>query len=395
MRQHEKSSPLARLGPEEDAQTILAHLESRAVDRKFVSIGELRDILRRAAALLCRSKKDQCAIVHHLVGIPFAVFTKQSINLGVSLWVGIINENPRMETRILMEIAENWTATVRRKLGIFNDKFRWGATLRRGALSLTRPCRHHDPFYLKEEFAPSDKASLLKRQHAALNVIGPHLRILQFLGSHFNATRLGSPQIEKMFHRLVHITLNGLMRATTHPLAREVRFQVILFSLKVLRHSTTLDGWARFRLKDRILSAALSWFAAFPRWSFGGNRLQIKAEVHLLADVERALHDVSHVGSTASMAAQRLRLKQELLLILLDNEQIRLNVWLSPLDHERRVFGGAQSKVPSEVRPSDPRPYHWLTHAGGLVERSEDGVERGARVGAATAAALSLTQACE
>ncbi len=108
----------------EDAQIILAHLENRILKRRFVSIGELRDVLRRAAALLCRTRKDQCAIAHHLVGIPFAVFSKQSIKLGISLWLGVINENPRMEPRILMEIAENWEITIRRKLGIFNDNFR-------------------------------------------------------------------------------------------------------------------------------------------------------------------------------------------------------------------------------------------------------------------------------
>ena len=61
--------------------------------------------------------------MHHLVGIPFKMFTKQSIKLGISLWLGVINENPRMEPRILAEIAENWQQTVQNKLGIFNDMF--------------------------------------------------------------------------------------------------------------------------------------------------------------------------------------------------------------------------------------------------------------------------------
>ena len=113
-------------GPNQDvdnAEVILAHLGHRTSRGTYVSIGELRDVLRRAAALLCKSKEDQCSIVHHLVGIPFTIFTKQSIKLGISLWLGIINENPRMESRILVEIAENWERTVRRKLGVFNDRF--------------------------------------------------------------------------------------------------------------------------------------------------------------------------------------------------------------------------------------------------------------------------------
>jgi len=107
----------------EDANTVLAHLEARILKHKYIPIGELRDILRRAAALLCRTKKDECAIVHHLVGIPFAIFTKQSIKLGISLWLGVINENPRMEPRIIMEVAQQWEATIQRGLGAFNSKF--------------------------------------------------------------------------------------------------------------------------------------------------------------------------------------------------------------------------------------------------------------------------------
>ena len=106
-----------------DAQTVLASLERRILDKRFISIGELRDVLRRAAALVCRSKTDQCSIIHYLVGIPFAIFTKQSIKLGISLWLGVINENTRLEPRILMEIAANWEHTVRSKLGVFSDSF--------------------------------------------------------------------------------------------------------------------------------------------------------------------------------------------------------------------------------------------------------------------------------
>lgn len=108
----------------EDANALLVDMESRTLAHKHVSIGEIRDVLRRAGALLCSSEKDQTAIVHHLVGIPFAVFTKQSIKLGISLWMGVIKENPRMESRIFVEIAENWENTVRKRRGLFDRRLR-------------------------------------------------------------------------------------------------------------------------------------------------------------------------------------------------------------------------------------------------------------------------------
>ncbi|KAI9053459.1 hypothetical protein LZ554_002417 [Drepanopeziza brunnea f. sp. 'monogermtubi'] len=317
----------------EDASTVLSNLEARTLQHKYIPIGELRDILRRAAALLCRTRKDECAVVHHLVSIPFSIFTKQSIKLGISLWLGVINENPRMEPRILMEIAQQWEATVHKRLGIFNSKF-----------------LHPDPFYIKEEFAPSDRPSLLKKQQIAHNLLAPHMRLLQFLGSHFNATRLGSPNIEKIFLRLLDVTLDGLKHATGHPLAREIRFQIILFALKVLRHTTALNFSSRCLLKDRILSAALTWFTFPPCWSFGGNRLQLKAETRLLSDVSTALKNVQLFGGKPSPLSKTLEAKESLLQVLIESELVRLSVWLHPLNEARDAYGpGQNSKGPTEA----------------------------------------------
>lgn len=109
----------------DNATNLLVDLESRTLNHNHVTIAELRDILRRASALLCRVKSDQSPIVHHLVGIPFAVFTKQSIKLGISLWMSVIKENPRMESRILASIAECWENTVYKRKGIFSPSLRF------------------------------------------------------------------------------------------------------------------------------------------------------------------------------------------------------------------------------------------------------------------------------
>ena len=108
--------------PHETASAInaLAHLESRLATRKNTHVSEIRDILRRAAALLCRTVKDESAVAHYLVSLPFTIFSKDSINLGVSLWLGVMNENPRMESRLLAEIAQQWEFTIHNRLGLFN-----------------------------------------------------------------------------------------------------------------------------------------------------------------------------------------------------------------------------------------------------------------------------------
>ncbi|KAL3961913.1 hypothetical protein ACCO45_003436 [Purpureocillium lilacinum] len=263
-----------------NASTALAHVEARILSKKSTPLVEVRDILRRAAALLCRSRRDESAVARYLVSIPFALFTKQSTKLGVSLWLGVMNENPRLEPKMLTSIAQQWEFTISRRVGLFSP-------------TLTHP----DPFFLREEFAPSELEALAKKRQQVHDVLSPHTRLLQFFTSHFNATRLGSPDIQRVFLRMLDLTMDALKDATAHPMAREVRFHIVLLGLKVLRASTTLGAAAQWRLKEKILSAGLSWFRNSPRWSFGSNILQLKTEVRLISDVLAALKLVSFIGA--------------------------------------------------------------------------------------------------
>ncbi|KAH7132122.1 hypothetical protein B0J11DRAFT_217458 [Dendryphion nanum] len=313
----------------EDATKLLVDLESRTLNSKHVAIAELRDILRRAAALLCRVKMDQSPIVHHLVGIPFAVLSKQSIKLGIALWMSVIKENPRMETRILIAIAENWESTIRKKRGIFSSVI-----------------QHPDPFFVAQELAPTDKESLSRKQQQIYNLIAPHFRLLQFLSSHFNASRLSNADVELVYIRMVHITLDAMVVGCPQPLAREAYFHAVLLGLKLVRHCTTIPNAIKWRLKDRILTAGLAWFAKAPEWSFGGNRLQVKAETHVLADIQNYLSAITNLGSVSEASLKSLKAKQDLLSLLLANEQTRLMVWLFPLTYEKKhhFISGQHSK---------------------------------------------------
>ncbi|EEH47921.2 1-phosphatidylinositol 4-kinase STT4 [Paracoccidioides brasiliensis Pb18] len=314
-------------------ETLLLELESRISQGQKIPLDICRNLLRRAAALICSSSGAQTSIVSHLVNIPFLMFTRESIKMGISLWLGVIHENPHTEPRILTEVAQAWERTIHKKMGIFNPDF-----------------QYVDPFMLKTEFSPSDKSIILKRQNKAQNIISPHFRILQFFESHFNATRQGSVHIERIFSRLVSATLVGLQSTNAHPLAREIHFHVVLFGLKVLRYCTSQTKVALWKLKDQILSAALTWFSHPPRWSLGGNRLQMKAEDKVLKDIESLLESTARIATDASSTRRSLQAKQELVRILVENERYRLRVWLSPLEHEKRHYiSGSVNKIDPEV----------------------------------------------
>lgn len=177
---------------------------------------------------------------------------------------------------------------------------------------------------------------------------------MQFLASHYNATLFGSPDSQQIFLRLLDLTLDGVaQRATTHPMAREIRFQIVLFGLKVLKSSTTLGAIAQWRLKDRILSAALSWFKAAPRWSFGSNVLQLKTEIRLLSDVMVALKATSFIGASTIGSIKSLQPREQLLLLLLENEQSKLAVWAYPLaEPPAQIVAHRPNRAGIEVRDS-------------------------------------------
>lgn len=291
----------------------LQDLHKRTEGRAHVQASEVKDVLRHAAALLCQSKKSQTAIVHHLVSIPFNIFTKESIKLGISLWLGVIHENPRMEPRILMEAAQAWERTISRKEGIFGANF-----------------QHPDPFYVKEEFAPSDRNALQRQAHAAHNTISPHLRVIQFFHSHFNSIRLGSANTQRTFLRMLEKTLHGFIQLNGHPLLREIQFSVVDFALRVLKFSTCINKLYTWKLKDLVLSVGLQWFAKPAAWSFGGNRLQMKAEIQIMKEVLIMLQSVRSPVFGASATRKDPQQKLNLLEALLANEINRLNVWLAP-----------------------------------------------------------------
>lgn len=124
-----------------------------------------------------------------------------------------------------------------------------------------------DPLYAKIELLPTDKALMLQKQQKAHKVLSPHSHVLQFFESHFSSIQLGNLQDQQLFCRLIDKTSVGLMQTSGHPLSRELHFRIILFGLKVLKHFSSVDPASSWKLKDQLLSAALSWFRHPPRYA--------------------------------------------------------------------------------------------------------------------------------
>lgn len=200
-----------------------------------------------------------------------------------------------------------------------------------------------DPLYSNIELLPTDKTLMLRQQHKAQSTLSPHLRVLQFFESHFSAIRLGNLQDQQLAIRLVSSTAAGLSKSKGHPLAREVHFRFVLFGLTIVRHLTPRNSGAAWKLKDQVLSAALGWFKHPPRWSFGGNRLQIKSEDKILGDVMTLLRGVANIAVNGRGSYKSLQAKQDLVQIFVENERSRLRVWLFPLEPEKKHSSGSKN----------------------------------------------------
>ncbi|KAI5302584.1 phosphatidylinositol-4- kinase, partial [Ascosphaera pollenicola] len=284
--------------------TALRTIESRLARGEKVPFEEVRPELRAATSLLCTSRGAPASLASHVIHVPFMILTTEAIDLALSLWMSIINESPSLSSTVLAGVAEAWEQSILRNRGIFDRDF-----------------KHVDPFFLKNEFAPSNKEDLFRQQHKAQSMINPHSRVLQFLTSQYNATRLSSPHIEASFVRIVTHTMVSLREIGGHPLCRELYFSALLFSLDIIKDCRSISKPLVWRLKDLTLSAALTWFKHPPWWSYGGNRIQLTKEGSLLRAVDEHLNDMTWNGVTGSSATQSLSAKRNLLRMLVAHER--------------------------------------------------------------------------
>jgi phosphatidylinositol 4-kinase A len=104
-----------------DVLAVLQAISTRVDAGEDVHIDELRPALRRAAALLCRSDVTSTALVTLLVRIPCTIYSREVVKLAVSLWMGVVRENERLETQFLVEVAMQWEDNVRKGRTIYDS----------------------------------------------------------------------------------------------------------------------------------------------------------------------------------------------------------------------------------------------------------------------------------
>lgn len=290
------------------------------------TFSEARGLIYRASGFFTH-KTEGKNIARLCVKIPFKVFTENSIQFGITLWLWAINENPELKPLILSEVAQLWEWSVSERLGMYT--------------------RRHDlpvAAEAKMEYAPSDKAAVNHGATLASRDYACHQHLIRFLSSAFNSSIYASGHLLKMLTRLLTVGLEGLNHAALHSLVRTVRFELIQFALEILEVHTRVST-PRFvtSLKDLIVSAALTWFVQPHQWPFGGNKLKLTADVQLISRISLILRNMS--VATVKNGPSLLAAKRELLLYFLSDELAKMSAWLDSLQTGYSFRDGLGKKI--------------------------------------------------
>jgi len=310
---------------------------------QFISNKDLANALHRAVSALVTLDKIEEDLVKMIAWIPIYLFTPDSMKIGTSVWNWLITEKPAVEKRLMSEVASGWAWASRHQKGLFSPLL-----------------DSEDPFRVRMEYAPSDKKARQKSYKIASYLFAPHVIWIEFLSSRFQATRYGNRDMVDLFTRLLQLTFDSGYKMSTHPLAREGRFQLILLGLRLIQ-SNRMEALVEYKVRSALYLAALSWFELSPRWSFGGNKMLSKTETRIMKEFGAALDQdkifldsiLSSIQANDSQAAlganyvftddltrdaivRKHTQCRRLLSLLNENELNRLSVWSTPL-----VLGGA------------------------------------------------------
>ncbi|ORZ23678.1 hypothetical protein BCR41DRAFT_302120 [Lobosporangium transversale] len=320
----------------ENLQTM-AH---QAKNDQFVSNKDLANALHRAVSAIVALNKGEEDLVKMVAWIPIYLFTPDSLKIGTSVWNWLITEKPEVEKRLMSEVAAGWEWACRHQKGLFSPLL-----------------DSEDPFRVRMEYAPTDKKARQKSYKVASYLFTPHVIWIEFLSSRFQATRYNNRDIIDTFTRLLQLTFGNGYKMSTHPLAREGRFQLLLLGLRLLQNNR-LEALIEYKLRSVLYLSALTWFELAPRWSFGGNKMLSKAETRVMKEfgvaldqdkilLDSILSSMQTTGDgqagltttdyvftdklTRDTIVRNHTQSRRLLSLLTENELNRLGVWTTPL----------------------------------------------------------------
>lgn len=303
---------------------------------KKVKPEELRRLLYRAGAATVAAQEVDYEVLHRIVVIPIRVFTPAALAHGQEVWTWLVDSRPEVEAKLMTDVITMWGWTIRRRRGLFSTH-----------MNATNPLDH------PVELTPTDREETEHNGKTARRLLAPHSSLLDFLASRFQAARYKNRNVVLATLRLITRSSRACKLWSTHPLARELRLRLLTFGFTILQGSRQ-EAVVEHIARDLLYDAAFSWFELQPSFAFGNSRAQQETDVRLLdalAEVvgpDRPANEYftsSLDGDAAAKLPGNLNLRQalsrhndrhHLLRLLIENERVRLFVWLNPLSDPKR-----------------------------------------------------------
>ncbi|EDR14914.1 uncharacterized protein LACBIDRAFT_187897 [Laccaria bicolor S238N-H82] len=301
--------------------------------KSALTVHDLRRLLFRCAATLISLDQFDYEIVHYLVSLPFGVATPSAIAVGIEVWSWVIAEKADLEVALMGEILSAWSDTIKLEKGIFS-----------------RTLDYSDPFYHPISYSPTNKEDIDRALIQARKILTPHTLVLQMLFSRLQAARYHRPGVMLMIQHLVLRSTQSHTRLSTHALAREARYSLLLFGFETLK-SSHLDAFCENTLRESLYTVAYNWFSVRPQWSYGADRVQVDADIKILSeflsylqtDTVRGSPLISSLSPSQSMSRSTcehtnngMRSLNLPLRLLTENEIFRLSVWMNPSNDPKK-----------------------------------------------------------
>lgn len=141
--------PVCCFAADRDREGILDELEDLAEQldkhKTKVKLADLRQLFYRAGGhlvhaqvvsrvfglgyLICHSDppipntaQPDVEILDYVVALPVRIFTEGSTALASEIWTWIVDARPELESRLMIELVQAWSATIANKQGLFSSE---------------------------------------------------------------------------------------------------------------------------------------------------------------------------------------------------------------------------------------------------------------------------------
>lgn len=283
--------------------------ESVETHDKSLTSDDIIQVLGRCASLILLSDSNLSELLSYVVEIPFIVFEASVMNAAIGIWLALMKDKPSVFITLLAEITKQAILCIKKRKGLYS--------------------KVHDipdSEFNKMLYSPSNHELSKKKAITTAKSFEPHLEITRLFASHFHASLNQSDHILKMFSEYVDYGLKNLSVASLHPFSRIPRFELIKFAFEFLKHYVLLKSNDVARFTNTIFDGILTWFRRRHVYPFGSNALKMRADHSLLSEVFEL------VIQTPTYKEETIETKKELIIIFMEDEISRIDVWLSPQD---------------------------------------------------------------